>query len=55
MFADLLALKVQLFHSVWPGADIIPIDSNMDTYFHYQVGNNIYYPVSSEDTVSFRS
>ena len=33
MFADLLALKVQLFHSVWPGADIIPIDSNMDTYF----------------------
>ena len=54
MFADLLALKVQIFHSVWPGADIIPIDSNMDTSTD-QVGNNIYSPASSEDTVSFRS
>ena len=24
MFSDLLALKIQLFHSAWPAADIVP-------------------------------
>ena len=60
MFHDLMALKLQvlhggggtqmLFHSHWPGADVVPENAAAETTD--QVGSMYYYP-SSESTVAW--
>merc|ERR1711939_211007 len=58
MFNDLLLLKTQLFHTVWPAVDIIPYASVAETTtgLDASVGSNSaynYYPVSSESSVAW--
>ena len=58
MFSDMLLLKTQLFHTVWPAVDIIPYASMADSSADMSLGANSsmnYYPVSSESTVRVRS
>lgn len=61
MFSDMLLLKTQLFHTVWPAVDIIPLASVacVSTTCAHGGGNSSdivgaknYYPVSSESSVS---
>ena len=60
MFSDMLLLKTQLFHTVWPAVDIMPLASYANTTTGMDAsagpgGSNNYYPVSSESSVSLES
>jgi len=52
MFSDVLLMKTQLFHTIWPAVDIIPMSSFADASgADASVNGANYYPVSSESTV----
>mmetsp|Transcript_103282 Transcript_103282/g.166496 ORF Transcript_103282/g.166496 Transcript_103282/m.166496 type:complete len:138 (+) Transcript_103282:38-451(+) len=54
MFSDVLLMKTQLFHTIWPAVDIIPMASFADASgADASVNGANYYPVSSESTVAW--